>query len=124
MKKSFFSKQHKRLITDPMGGQNPITIQVLGICSALAITTQLENALVMTLAVVFVMISASTLISLMRNIIPNRITKKAIKKINNNEYILASSKGSLKIYTNIGSIIIDPPEPNKPKNNPAKTNKI
>ena len=73
MKKSFFSKQHKRLITDPMGGQNPITIQVLGICSALAITTQLENALVMTLAVVFVMISASTLISLMRNIIPNRI---------------------------------------------------
>ena len=73
MAKAFFSKQHKRLLTDPMGDQNPITIQVLGICSALAITTQLENALVMTLAVVFVMISASMLISIMRNIIPSRI---------------------------------------------------
>ena len=73
MKKSFFSKQHQRLITDPMGDQNPITIQVLGICSALAITTQLANALVMTLAVIFVMISASMIISILRNSIPNRI---------------------------------------------------
>ena len=38
--KSFFTKQHQKLIADPMGDQNPITIQVLGICSALAITTQ------------------------------------------------------------------------------------
>ena len=73
MKKSFFSKQHQKLITDPMSDQNPITIQVLGICSALAITTQLENALVMTLAVIFVMISASMIISILRNSIPNRI---------------------------------------------------
>ena len=73
MKKSFFTKQHQRLITDPMGDDNPITIQVLGICSALAITTQLENALVMTLAVIFVMISASMIISILRNSIPNRI---------------------------------------------------
>ena len=56
--KSFFNKQHQKLIADPLGDQNPITIQVLGICSALAITTQLENALVMTLAVIFVMTSA------------------------------------------------------------------
>jgi len=73
MKKSFFTKQHRKLITDPMGDQNPITIQVLGICSALAITTQLQNALVMTMAVVFVMISASMIISILRNNIPNRI---------------------------------------------------
>ena len=71
--KSFFNKQHQKLIADPMGDQNPITIQVLGICSALAITTQLENALVMTLAVIFVMTSASSIISLLRNHIPNRI---------------------------------------------------
>ena len=73
MKNSFFSKQHRKLIADPMGDQNPITIQVLGICSALAITTQLENALVMTMAVIFVMISASMIISILRNKIPNRI---------------------------------------------------
>jgi len=71
--KSFFTKQHQKLITDPMGDQNPITIQVLGICSALAITTQLQNALVMTMAVIFVMISASMIISILRNSIPNRI---------------------------------------------------
>ena len=73
MKKGFFTKQHQKLISDPMSDQNPITIQVLGICSALAITTQLQNALVMTLAVIFVMISASMLISVLRNHIPNRI---------------------------------------------------
>ena len=73
MKKGFFTKQHQQLITDPMSVQNPITIQVLGICSALAITTQLQNALVMTMAVVFVMISASMIISILRNNIPNRI---------------------------------------------------
>jgi|TARA_B100000427_G_C15464060_1_gene575413 Na+-transporting NADH:ubiquinone oxidoreductase subunit D len=73
MKNSFFTKQHRKLISDPMGDQNPITIQVLGICSALAITTQLENALVMTMAVIFVMISASMIISILRNKIPNRI---------------------------------------------------
>ncbi len=71
--KSFFNKQHQKLIADPLGDQNPITIQVLGICSALAITTQLENALVMTLAVIFVMTSASSIISILRNHIPNRI---------------------------------------------------
>ena len=73
MKKGFFTKQHQKLISDPMSDQNPITIQVLGICSALAITTQLQNAFVMTLAVIFVMISASMLISILRNHIPNRI---------------------------------------------------
>ena len=73
MRKGFFTKQHQKLISDPMSDQNPITIQVLGICSALAITTQLQNALVMTLAVIFVMLSASMLISILRNHIPNRI---------------------------------------------------
>ena len=41
MRKSFFSKKHQKLIADPMGDQNPITIQVLGICSALAVTVKL-----------------------------------------------------------------------------------
>jgi len=73
MKDSFFSKKNKRLITDPFGGQNPITVQVLGICSALAITVQLQQALVMALSVVVVMICGNMIISLLRNVIPSRI---------------------------------------------------
>jgi Na+-transporting NADH:ubiquinone oxidoreductase subunit D len=73
MKDSFFSKKNRRLITDPFDSQNPITIQVLGICSALAITVQLQQALVMAIAVVAVMISANMIISVLRNVIPSRI---------------------------------------------------
>ena len=73
MKDSFFSKKNRRLITDPFGGQNPITVQVLGICSALAITVQLQQALVMALSVVVVMVCGNMIVSLLRNVIPSRI---------------------------------------------------
>ena len=68
-----FSAKNKRLVTDPLNDDNPITVQVLGICSALAITVQVEQAVVMSLSVLFVMIAGSTLISVMRNTIPSRI---------------------------------------------------
>src|SRR5690554_3080551 len=68
-----FSAKNKRLITDPLNDDNPITVQVLGICSALAITVQVEQAVVMSLSVLFVMIVGSTLISVLRNAIPSRI---------------------------------------------------
>jgi len=73
MKDSFFSKKNRRLITDPFDGQNPITVQVLGICSALAITVQLQQALIMALSVVVVMICGNMIVSLLRNVIPSRI---------------------------------------------------
>ncbi len=73
MKNALFSKKNKKLLSDPLGDQNPITIQVLGICSALAITVQLQQALVMSLSVVFVMICANVIISALRNTIPSRI---------------------------------------------------
>lgn len=68
-----FSAKNKRLITDPLDDDNPITVQVLGICSALAITVQVQQAVVMSLSVVFVMIAGSSLVSLLRNSIPSRI---------------------------------------------------
>ena len=70
---SLFSKKNKRLITDPLNDNNPITIQVLGICSALAITVKLEPAIVMSIAVLFVLSSANVIISLIRKMIPSRI---------------------------------------------------
>jgi Na+-transporting NADH:ubiquinone oxidoreductase subunit D len=68
-----FSKKNRRLISDPFDDNNPITVQVLGICSALAITVKLEPAVVMSLSVVFVMGVGNVVVSLMRNLIPNRI---------------------------------------------------
>ena len=56
-----------------MDDNNPITVQVLGVCSALAITVQLEPALVMTFSVIVVMAASNVIISLLRNLIPNRI---------------------------------------------------
>ncbi len=61
------------LITDPLGDDNPITIQVLGICSALAITAELEASIVMSVAVLFVMGVGNVVVSLMRNMIPSKI---------------------------------------------------
>ncbi|EDP71515.1 NADH-ubiquinone oxidoreductase [Flavobacteriales bacterium ALC-1] len=62
-----------RLILDPLTDDNPITIQVLGICSALAITAQLKASLVMAISVIFVLGIGNVVISLMRNIIPSKI---------------------------------------------------
>ncbi len=72
-KEPLFSKKNRQLMVDPLDDQNPITVQVLGICSALAITTQTINAVVMTLSVMFVMIAGNVIISLLRNGIPDRI---------------------------------------------------
>ena len=68
-----FSKKNRALLTDPLDDNNPITVQVLGICSALAITVQLKPAFVMSLSVVAVMGASNVIISLLRNLIPNRI---------------------------------------------------
>ena len=68
-----FSKKNRVLLTDPLDDNNPITVQVLGICSALAITVQLKPAVVMSLSVVAVMGASNVIISLLRNLIPNRI---------------------------------------------------
>ncbi len=67
------SKRRKRFVLDPLNDDNPITIQVLGICSALAVTTQLKPTLVMALSVTFVMIFSSLFTSLLRNLIPVRV---------------------------------------------------
>ena len=69
----FLSKANRKLITDPLNDNNPITVQVLGICSALAITVQLEPAVVMAIAVMAVMAFSNMIISALRNLIPNRI---------------------------------------------------
>ena len=68
-----FSKKNKKLITDPLDENNPVTIQVLGICSALAVTVQMKAAVVMSVSVLFVLLMANISVSLMRNLIPNRI---------------------------------------------------
>ena len=67
------SKKNRKLLTDPLDDNNPITVQVLGICSALAITVQLKPAVVMTMSVIFVMACSNVIISVLRNLIPNRI---------------------------------------------------
>ena len=72
-KEPLFSKKNRALLTDPMDDNNPITVQVLGICSALAITVQLKPAIVMSISVVAVMAASNVIISLLRNLIPNRI---------------------------------------------------
>jgi Na+-transporting NADH:ubiquinone oxidoreductase subunit D len=72
-RESLFSKKNRKLLTDPLDDSNPITVQVLGICSALAITVQVQQAVIMSLAVLFVMIGGNVIVSMMRNIIPDRI---------------------------------------------------
>jgi len=72
-KEKLFSKKNKRILSDPLSDNNPITLQVLGICSALAVTVQLNTAMVMSLAVVFVLTISNVTISLLRNQIPSKI---------------------------------------------------
>ena len=72
-KEPLFSAKNLKLLREPLGQSNPITIQVLGICSALAITVQLKPAIVMTLSVVVVMAASNVVISLLRNSLPPRI---------------------------------------------------
>ena len=70
---ALLSKKDTNLILDPLADNNPITIQVLGICSALAITAELKPSVVMALSVIFVLGVGNVVISLMRNIIPSKI---------------------------------------------------
>ncbi|MDT7829697.1 NADH:ubiquinone reductase (Na(+)-transporting) subunit D [Pricia sp. S334] len=70
---ALLTKKDANLIIDPLTDNNPITIQVLGICSALAITAELKASVVMAIAVIFVMGVGNVVISLMRNIIPAKI---------------------------------------------------
>ena len=70
---ALLTKKDASLILDPLTDNNPITIQVLGICSALAITAELKASIVMAISVIFVMALGNVVISLMRNIIPSKI---------------------------------------------------
>lgn len=63
----------KEIVTSPVVANNPIALQILGICSALAVTTKMETAFVMTIAVMLVTAFSSFFISLVRNIIPNSV---------------------------------------------------
>lgn len=67
------SKKDANLILDPLADNNPITIQVLGICSALAITAELKASVVMSISVLFVLGVGNVVISLLRNVIPSKI---------------------------------------------------
>lgn len=68
-----FSAKNRKLITGPIGSNNPITVQVLGICSALAVTVKIEPAFVLSLSVIAVLAFANVIVSLLRNTIPGRI---------------------------------------------------
>jgi Na+-transporting NADH:ubiquinone oxidoreductase subunit D len=70
---ALLSKRRKKLVSDPLVDDNPITIQVLGICSALAVTTQMQPTLVMAISVIFVIVMSNLTISLLRNTIPSRV---------------------------------------------------
>ena len=70
---ALFSKQNKEAFIKPLNGDNPILVQVLGICSALAVTSQLKPAIVMGLAVTIITAFSNVIISIIRNTIPQRI---------------------------------------------------
>jgi len=67
------SKRRKKLVSDPLDDDNPVTVQVLGICSALAVTSQMKPTLVMALGVTAVVVLSNIVISALRNTIPSRI---------------------------------------------------
>lgn len=68
-----FSKENKEIFSSPLNLNNPVTVQVLGICSALAVTVQLEPAIVMGLSVTVITAFSNVIISLLRKTVPNRI---------------------------------------------------
>ena len=70
---AILDKKSRVVLTDPIMATNPISLQVLGICSALAVTVQVQTAFVMTLAVVAVLEASNTIISLLRNNIPSKV---------------------------------------------------
>lgn len=72
-KEPLFSAKNMKLITDPIGKNNPVTVLVLGICSALAVTVKLEPAVVMAVSVTVVVTLSNVITSLLRKTIPSRI---------------------------------------------------
>lgn len=72
-KEGLFSKKNLRVLRDPLDDTNPVTVQILGICSALAVTVQVKPAFIMALGVTVVTAFSNLIISLLRNTIPNRI---------------------------------------------------
>src|SRR6187402_3982628 len=68
-----FSKKNRKLISNPLDIDNPVTVQILGVCSALAVTTQMKPAFIMSLGLTIVTASSNLVISMMRNSIPSRI---------------------------------------------------
>jgi len=72
-KEPLFSKKNRKVLTDPLDDINPVTVQILGICSALAVTTQVKPAIIMALGVTFVAAFSNLIIALIRDSIPGRI---------------------------------------------------
>ncbi|WP_341228173.1 NADH:ubiquinone reductase (Na(+)-transporting) subunit D [uncultured Arcticibacterium sp.] len=72
-KEPLFSKKNLQVLKDPLDDTNPVSVQVLGICSALAVTVQVKPAIIMTLGVLFVSAFSNLIISLLRNGIPGRV---------------------------------------------------
>ena len=72
-KEPMFSKKNMKLIKDPFIDNNPVAVQVLGICSALAVTAQLKPSVIMAISVTVVIVFSNTIISMIRNLIPNSI---------------------------------------------------
>ncbi len=70
---ALFSKENKNYFLTPLNDDNPVLVQVLGICSALAVTSQLKPAIVMGVAVTAIIACSNVIISLLRNTVPNRI---------------------------------------------------
>ena len=72
-RETLFSVKNRKLLKDPLNDSNPITVQVLGICSALAVTVQMKPSIVMAASVMVVTAFSNLMISAIRNIIPDRI---------------------------------------------------
>ena len=87
------NKKSKEALTDPLMKNNPISLQVLGICSALAVTVQLNTAVVMTLAVVSVLSISNTVISILRKMIPGKVRIIVQLSVNGGAFIECTQPG-------------------------------
>lgn len=72
-KEPLFSARRKKFVSDPLDDDNPVTVQVLGVCSALAVTSVVQPTLVMAIALTAVVVASNLIISLLRNAIPGRV---------------------------------------------------
>lgn len=72
-KEGLFSKKNLQVLSDPLDDNNPVTVQILGVCSALAVTVQMKPAIIMALGVTVVTAFSNLILSAIRNSIPNRI---------------------------------------------------